>query len=126
MTTVELLKPRYEVIADYPRSWYNKGDILLSKIDHAPQLGYIAFSVAEKYTDVFRKLEWWEHRKPEDMPECVKFTSPMWKYKKGDVVKVIDWTRDFKANIFHLKYPVNILYPATEEEYTNYTNNNQP
>ncbi len=73
----ELLKPRYEVTAPWPGCSYVVGDILtqakglVNYYECEEKLnGLIGFP--EKYPANLCKLNWWEHRKPEDMPEYVK------------------------------------------------------
>lgn len=63
MTAEKLLEPRFEIIADYPNNYLgNVGDILDNR-----QWS----SVWELYNfpHLFKKLNWWEHRKSEDMPK---------------------------------------------------------
>lgn len=83
MTSKELLRPRYEIIADYPGNTKPIGTIILCPDDAVgtifANLEYGANPVEEladywcKYNDrfphLFRKLNWWEHRKVEDMPK---------------------------------------------------------
>jgi hypothetical protein len=80
MTAAELLKPRFEVIADYPNCPFKVGAIL-SKIENATNnyfgmdncvLNAIRFDDIEKYPRIFKPLNWWEHRNVEDMPKKVK------------------------------------------------------
>lgn len=75
MTAEELLKPRFEIIAGFPKLAYNIG-IILTPIKEgsnyydcieAPFGEIIGFP--EKYPHLFKKLNWWEHRKVEDMPK---------------------------------------------------------
>ncbi len=86
MTAEELLKPRYEVIADYPNNPHKIGDVIqanpnqqsihLTTISYANDFGdrvnqqeWAAPTSFDKYPHLFRKLNWWEHRKVEDMPK---------------------------------------------------------
>ena len=69
MTVEQLLKPRYKVVDDYPFSYYDKDSVLLFEFYHAKD-GIVNFC---EYPHLFRKLEWWEERKVEDMPEYLKF-----------------------------------------------------
>lgn len=78
MTAEELLKPRFEVLEEYPQSHFKKGEILV-RIKNATNnwydvtenslKGIITLEEIEKYTHLFRKLYWWEHRSIEDMPK---------------------------------------------------------
>ncbi len=75
MTTEELLRPRYKVIADYPNSPHKIYEILESiNVDGR----YLNKNIGlwekdlEKFPAIFKPLEWWEDRKAEDMPEYLK------------------------------------------------------
>jgi len=63
MTAKELLIPRYQVIADYPNSPYKIGAI--AKGNEC----LVNPECLDKYPHLFRKLNWWEHRKIEEMPK---------------------------------------------------------
>jgi len=69
MTAVELMTPRYELIADYPSNYCEVGTIIeCPNFDH--DFTKKAWEeVIDKYPHLFRKLNWWEHRKVEDMPK---------------------------------------------------------
>ncbi len=84
MKAEELLKPRFEVIADYPFNPHKVGDILSSKFetihqtttsyrnefgDNCDEAHWCMPVEFEKYPSLFRKLNWWENRKKEDMPK---------------------------------------------------------
>ncbi len=62
MTAAELMQPRYEVIAEYPSCHHEKGSI----VDNVTEYMEAFFN---KYPHLFRKLNWWEYRKVEDMPK---------------------------------------------------------
>jgi len=65
MKAKELLKPRFEVIASFPNSYYKVGNILQGDLIFCDPEG-------DKYSDyphLFRKLNWWEKRSIEDMPK---------------------------------------------------------
>jgi hypothetical protein len=76
MTTEELLKPRYKVIADFPASTISVGDIIQtneSTVAYVVEINDHSDKYAMKdYPHLFKKLAWWEERKVEDMPEYVK------------------------------------------------------
>lgn len=103
MNIEQLMQPKYEVIADYPEQKDSIGFIYEGD-------GWSKFwwNEMERCPAIFRKLQWWEHRKPEEMPEYVKTES-------GIVVPVNEWV----AVQF---YTADIL-PATAEEYTTQTFN---
>jgi hypothetical protein len=79
MTTQQLLKPRYEVIADYPFSPYKIGDeviiiaktnvVFFAKIGDVEHLSSIDLSV--NYPALFRKKGWWEGLTIETMPKKI-------------------------------------------------------
>lgn len=86
MTAQELMKPRFEIIADYPYNPHKIGSFIESPAwfssihqtttkhtdefgDNANQENYCMVSDFEKYPHLFRKLNWWENRKIEDMPK---------------------------------------------------------
>lgn len=78
MTTQQLLTPRYEVIADYPFNPYQIGYLveniantsvfLYARINDTDHLSSSS-EILDKYPHLFRKLNWWENRKAEDMPK---------------------------------------------------------
>lgn len=118
MTTEELLKPRYKVIADYPdmEDW-KVGEILLENWNWHEE-GGIKKSVSD-YPHLFHKLEWWEERSDEDMPEYVK------KVGTGKVYKVADKSQN--GRIWHEENEIENRFirdsrwiPATEQEYLDY------
>lgn len=62
MPTIDLLTPRFKVIADYIGNNVEVGTIFTSDIGE----------YYEKFPANFKRLEWWEERKLEEMPEYVK------------------------------------------------------
>jgi hypothetical protein len=126
MTTEELLKPRYEVIADYPNSNLEIGRIIGHSIDGSENIMELNewLDFHKKYPAIFKLLEWWEKREEKDLPEYVKLDS-------GEVFKVTYLTKnirgkdalfmnDGKYDWFIGKNIMCFYEPATEEEYTNY------
>ena len=84
LSTEELLKPRYLVIADYPNSLFAVGEILHEFCDtvsryrtwyYAPEKDSNFYTETINYPHLFRPLQWWENRAIEDMPEYVWATS---------------------------------------------------
>ena len=71
MDAKELLKPRYEVIADYPGSTNIIGDILECPNYENDFTANFWVEANEKYPHLFRKMNWWENRKREDMPKKI-------------------------------------------------------
>lgn len=119
----DLLKPRYLVAADYPCTSFIVGSIWNEDemICHAT---LIDETYPEKFPHLFRKLKWWEHRKPEEMPEYVKFYAPL--PQRFIIGKISDWGIVGKCCI--VKSDTDISYrelskldlPATKEEYDLY------
>lgn len=143
MTVEELLMPRYKVIADYPHNPYKVGDLLEeftktafkltvtyngNSMDETQANTYPA-SAIEKMPHLFRKLNWWEERKVEDMPEYVKLVI---KGKTQYVHKVEKWIGEnsvgqplyeyFNAVNYLSTACVSELEPATEQEYNTFIN----
>lgn len=65
---MDLMTPRYKVIGRYPDSPFEVGEIITK--DTCFQIG--DFDELVDYPSNFRPLEWWEDRKPEEMPMYVK------------------------------------------------------
>jgi hypothetical protein len=100
MTTQQLLTPRYEVIADYPFNPYQIGDLveniadtsvfLYARINDTDHLSSND-EIFDKYPHLFRKLNWWEKRKAEDMPKRL-----ICKAIPGDteIMEIQEWDMD--------------------------------
>lgn len=98
----ELLRPRYEVTNDYPNSKFDIGTILIrdaiienwthDTTEGAYKMCGLKEDAIVKYPHLFRKLEWWEYLKDDDLPEYVKD-------ENGRVWKVA--TRDQDQRIWH-------------------------
>jgi len=136
MTVEELLMPRYRVIADYPHNPYKIGDLLEeftktafkltvtyngNSMDETQANTYPA-SAIEKMPHLFRKLNWWEERKVEDMPEYVKPVSAPYY-----IFKVVKFTQDeycyfIGNNDKEIGEFTSRFTPATEQEYNDYIN----
>lgn len=122
MTNKELLKPRWKVIADYPKSVFNVGDIIINNSSQ-DEYEYISWEdygkdtyCPNEYPAIFKKLEWWEERELEDLPEYIKS-------KAGKYISRVEsyWIEDKRAVICGDYQAVWLQYfePATEEEYLN-------
>ena len=114
----DLMTPRYEVISDYPGSPYSIGDILLQS---RPQ-GYWVLENGQcklgddpgRYKSIFRPLQWWEYRKPEEMPKYVKY----WDISKFFPIDIVCKSSETPFNAFN--YTATNFLPATEAEYIAY------
>jgi len=102
MTARELLQPRYEVIADYPKSDFKVGDIIQCSDDLVNDKDVGAFLRKfkynfDKYPHLFKKLNWWEHRKLEDMPKrlickAIKGDTEIQEIEEWDMEILVGWT----------------------------------
>ena len=141
MKVEELLMPRIEVIADYPSSPYYVGEI-------KDRLGDNVAAHFAKYPHLFRKLNWWEERKVEDMPEYVKVIANGCSFNAGTILKANNWgVYPDEGNNFgnegdyycllitteessthdkgeEVKMNMRNVLPATEQEYNDYINSN--
>jgi len=123
MTTEELMKPRYKVIADYPKSLYHVGDIL-----NAGGSGEDCIYCDREgprfrhYPHLFKPLAWYEERKPEDMPEYVKGATKVYK-----IVKYAYLGYAFIEGEINKNKQVNLknFFPATLTDYLTYKQSNQ-
>lgn len=134
-TGIDLLAPRYKVIADWPSlDEIVIGDIIEGDIFESESLFNTPMN---DYPHLFKKLEWWQERKPEEMPEYIKFTDDYIGFKRGQVYATCEnWTDDIddSCDIYFMKdklskeeYGNHIaipggdwIQPATEEEFLNY------
>lgn len=110
MTTEELLKPRYKVIADYPHSWFTIGEII--------QDNFVSLSL-KLYPNIFKELKWWEKREVEDLPKYLKIGDCIRKVIKWDLIldKVtVTNSKEDKTNY------ISLYEPSTEEEYLQFIN----
>lgn len=107
MSPEELLQPRYKVTGPYPFSPYKVGEIIATD----PPLKTFIAAQTERYNlfmpikrmedmpNLFQRLEWWQERKLEDMPEFVKVTREDCVKDTGLYCKVYKWS------VFDEKFP---------------------
>ena len=141
---IELLMPRYKVIADYPNTPYGLNQVLTKR---EIRFGMGSLS-PENYPAIFRKLNWWEERKVEDMPEYVKVIANGCSFNAGTILKANNWgVYPDEGNNFgnegdyycllitteessthdkgeEVKMNMRNVLPATEQEYNDYINSN--
>lgn len=127
----ELMKPRYKVVADYPGMPFLSDQIIEREGTNGTDDYYHPFNnkniCLNRYPNLFKKLEWWEERKQEEMPEYVKFAAD------GMVKRITHWDMETSSPWFMYLEGDNRPYspgglslenthwlPATEEEYNNY------
>ena len=108
MTVEELLKPRWKVIADYPKSQFKVGEIIESKT------GFLY--CFEDYPHLFQPLQWWEERKLEDMPEYVNYNGGI--YKVESPLTIIDGYIYTEGAVIECQLKLSL--PATISEYESY------
>lgn len=143
MTVEQLLKDRYKVIALYPHSPYEIGDLVeISELgtsfhcttttvwstfddDYVKSENYWSISNIEKYPHLFKKIHWSEEREEKDIPEFVK------SLLTGEVIKpfMIDAEVGvlYEDATFHSERDGSSLRywkPSTIEEYNEYININ--
>src|SRR5690242_15646600 len=147
ITPEELLRPRYKVIAIWPGMHiepFRLNEIVTLQYyteeegeDKAEGFVYIPYKHKPKnfmwesfftlFPHLFKKLEWYEERKTEEMPEYVK-----WDYNpktdnedvKGLVEKVIKWVQDCHGVVTSGSMVIATCHwlPATAAEYEQYIN----
>jgi len=98
MKSSELLSPRFEVIGEYPKCEFLNGQILCRikyatndcyHVDENAPVGGLDLSELEKYPHLFRKMNWWEKRKIEDMPS--RLVSLLDNSDQPEVFDIVGW-----------------------------------
>ena len=146
MSTEELLKSRVKVIAPYPNSPYKVGEILTefffdngnSYFSVNDENGFhdkvISSVTINECPNIFIKMEWWEDRKIEDMPEYVKLDPNHYDDYHGSnkegILKVFAWDEGFAylnpENDEDFIDNTNLHFiPSTKEEYEQYLKTKQ-
>lgn len=117
-----LMTPRYLVIADYPNSNYEIGQIIeLSVPKDAGGWDMVTLAnneeIMPKYPHLFRLLHWSEYRDEKEMPEYLKYQIGT----KTEVCKVIGY-KDGQGIIddTHVITLHDEVLPATATEYIEY------
>lgn len=133
---VELLKPRWKVIAEYPQSIFPIGavfyiDKLYAYIKSpngalSTQSNYYVQNPG-KYPDVFKSLAWWEERGIDaQMPTYVKIDwgGGSWKDKVGKAefsknnTNVTVWFNEVDNHLFHRSDVI----PCTQKDFDTFIN----
>lgn len=119
MTIEQLTKRRYKVIAQWPLCPYELNSIIDECCMKGSDTCYY-----DEWPHLFRKLEWWEERKAEDMPAYVKcLKSPDQIIEPGSVLKVAWNDHGGKVEKGPWIFPYTNCYePSTESEYLTYIN----
>lgn len=113
MSTEELMKVRYKVIADYPKSKYKIGEII--ECDDMVTEAMVGNPRYFLYPAIFKKLEWPEERKESDMPEYVKSKNHVFKVRHYEITNDAFFSTDDNTWIMFLSRTI----PATQSEYEN-------
>lgn len=117
MTVEQMLLQKYQVIADYPGSNYNVGEIVTAY--HSDEY--------KNYPSVFKHLKWYKGIPIEEMAKIkyAKVVEYVGYWRVGDIVEVIDYVIE-KKPFLHIselvlkgkyKHSVDKIIPATEEDY---------
>jgi len=135
-TVEDLLRPRFKVIAMYPYCPYEIGDLVefsdLETSFHCTttkewdvftetfedSVNYFSIDVLGMWPHLFKKLEWWEERKDEELPRFVSYPNKETVYK----VTYLCESRVFRGVTNNgQKVDAHLTYtqPATESEYLN-------
>lgn len=124
LTVEELMKPRYKVIADYPGNFLSVGTIIVTHDIWQDFTIELWCQSNDKYPHLFKKLQWWEERAVEDMPEYVKCVrTPDQIIQRGEVLKM-HWESATDGKIIDREWWVfpytNFYIPAAAAEYEQY------
>lgn len=127
LSVEELMIPRYMLIANYPGN-----DLPIGTIYTTDSKAWIWSNLRlapkniKDYPANFRKMEWWEGRREEDMPKYIKHADSL--YRMDEVIEVIDWHMDEEIPCFQdnsvMGTWVRGFLPATEAEYLTYKQHN--
>lgn len=124
----DLLKPRFEIIADYPNNDFGKVGTIIDRDWRLEGGNNSGIAKISDYPNIFRKLNWWEKREESEMPMYLKDNE---KIGGGKVTyyKIEKWNMELMLGIIEngrkevcsiLTWTPEYTYqPATEEEYLN-------
>lgn len=125
---INLMKPRYKVIADWPGADYLPGDIFTMEPDEdgtmLDKIHFVFEHTCKKFPHLFKPLSWWEERKPGEMPEYVKNNKVVIKILIGRDISESCSAWMFEKSPDGLRHRLELSYyqPATQNEYLNYLN----
>lgn len=124
---MNLLTPRWELIADYPGNMLPVGHVFsnLACYDGCMRL---PSKMMDQYPNIFRRLQWWEHRQAREMPE---YLTHVLIPDKRTFHKIIKWDMSRKVGIEEAHSGCNLLIwspeytyqPSTKKEYDEYMAN---
>lgn len=120
MNTEELLKPRRKLIADYPDNEMPVGTILTN---YSPMMWgnkvfefNASFDWFDKYPHLFQKLEWWQERTKDELPDFIKFPN-------GKIEPISNYGNHFLKDSMWANQSG--AMPATEKEFLEQKNTSQ-
>jgi hypothetical protein len=123
MTLEELLLPRYKVCeGGYPDCPFQGGEILiLSRVDDKRQRywkrrkgNFWYAPYFDRFPNIFKKLEWWESREENEIPNYLKSHTGFCKVISQDVERGFVLIEGMNCNKW---LPLTMFQPATKEEY---------
>lgn len=117
LTTEELMRPRWEVISDYPGNRVDKVGKIVSYADDSCD--------CNNYPAIYRKLEWWQGREAEDMPKYARCTTDGYDNEVVKVMSIIcplngEDPAFFQSDVDTYPQEWDWYEPATKEEYEAY------
>lgn len=125
MSNEELMRPRYKVIADYPGNIMPVGSIFWDDVESIEIItptgsrsvqGSYPYRNKDKFPHLFKKLEWWEDRRPEDMPKYLNCPS------RKMFFRVERWHKSYFIIDGRQKMQYRNYIPASQAEYEQYIN----
>lgn len=127
LTKEQLLQKRFKFILPFPGAHWRIGGIFELVGDDLYAVSGLPIKmlgcILEEYPHIFQPLPWYSDRKPEDMPEYLKWRT------KQQIVKPVRW--EANCEFYYLSehdivgYYSDYTDPATEEEYNAYINQKQ-
>lgn len=124
--STDLMKPRYKVIAPFPQMHFiGEGGFSTDAIfypEHKNEKYFYNGVNIDAYPHLFKKLQWFEERKPEDMPEYVKnLNETVFKVSHHFTSSFGEFTQ-YGCNVNNVFISYRSLSPATETEYHSFIN----
>ena len=98
MSAKELLNARFEVIADYPDNPNELGSVLeCPNFDGDDDVKKYWIEPKEKYPHLFRRMNWWEERRAEQMPKklickAIPNDTEVMEIEEWDMELLVGWT----------------------------------
>lgn len=125
--TIDLMKPRYKVIAEDTSGDWTKDNIITFEEDFMQRPVYYLYDDEGKrgfkpgffdgYPHLFKPLQWWEERKPEEMPRYVA-------HKLGGYYEVFQWHKNsvgvWRCDVQIALFFIGDIVPISETEYNSY------